>query len=47
MSTTVTCTNPDCTEAGVAKPVLGELPPGITFVCGACGEACDTADDDG
>lgn len=33
---TVTCTNPDCTEHGIAKDAAG-VPPEYAISCGACG----------
>jgi hypothetical protein len=40
---TVTCTNPDCTEQGIAKNGLpgAEWPPDLEVRCGVCGQVCE------
>ena len=39
---TLACTNPECTENGIAKELVGldVIPPGIEMFCGTCGQPC-------
>lgn len=40
---TATCTNPACTEDGIAKTCDVALDPGEVVVCGECQQTCVVA----
>ena len=43
---TATCTNPECSENGIAKGMAPgtTIPPGIIIRCGVCGSECTMAE---